>query len=194
MDDLRYKRCPGCQKHRPIDDFRDKDTGLGRFYKYCRECGGSVVPVYPDEKECPVCGEVRPLADFKRTPGRGRSSKICNFCHEAVEAEKEERRKEREHRKEEKKAALEKWKKERAKRSTKKGGGDGQVCPVCGEFKPYDKYHRQGVTQVTKDTPCNNCIGTEAYEAWYGEWVREYNRKKQQEYRKKKRKNLLTLD
>jgi hypothetical protein len=186
MDDLRFRKCPGCKKHKPIDDFRNKDTDTGRFTKFCWECGGSVVPKWPDKKECPVCGEIKPLADFKRTPGRGRSSKICNFCHEQIEAEKKKRRKELEKKKAEKKAALEKWKKT-WKPVQKKKSDKGQTCPVCGVFKEYAKYRRQGISRVTEKTPCNKCIGTEAYDAWYNERLREYNRKKQREYRKKKK-------
>lgn len=185
MDDFRFRKCPGCGKHRPVNDFRDDDLKkMGRFYKFCRDCGGSVVPEWPDEKECPVCGEVKPLADFKRTTGRGRSSSICNFCRDKRDEEK--RQSGYMKKKKSKEEAIERWKRVR-KAFQKKKTDKGQTCPVCGEFREYAIYRRQGVTKVTEETPCNMCIGTEAHSAWYAERLREYNRKKKREYRKKKK-------
>ncbi len=194
MEDIRLRKCSSCKKMKPVDEFREAGTDMGRYFKNCHDCGGTVVPQYPEMKKCAICGETKVLDDFKRSSGRGRSLKNCRECSERINAGKTEWRKAKAEKETQLKKARAEWlnkKKEVASKGVFLTDDHGSflelICPVCGLLKERGDYCRQGVGSVTEDTACNDCMGTKEHEIWKGDMARKYNREKQRLYREKKK-------
>lgn len=71
------KRCHGCGKVKPLDQFPKR----GR----CRECKGKPPDAWPESKRCPACKEVKPISEFTGQHREQRGGKwywtYCRCCN-----------------------------------------------------------------------------------------------------------------